>query len=68
MLRGKFEVNPFVGETAVFFPQQCMSHGCTVWVVLTVQRFVEAFSARAQLENKYLQFRDRIDPVYRADA
>ena len=68
LLKGKFELNPFVGETGVFFPQRCMSHGCTTWVVHTVQRFVDAFCARAQLENKYLKFQDRVDPVYRSDA
>jgi hypothetical protein len=68
LLKGKFALNPSIGETAVFFPQRCMSHGCTVWVIRTVQLFVDAFCTQAQLENKYLKFRDRLEADYRSGA
>jgi hypothetical protein len=67
-LKGKFEINPFIGENGVFFPQQCMSYGCTKWAVLTVLSFVSDFCNRTPLENKYVKFQERIDPVYMPDA
>lgn len=67
-LKGKFEINPFAGSNDVFFPPQCMSYGCAKWAVLSAQSFVTEFSNRVHLENKYLKFLERIDPVFTPDA
>lgn len=68
LLIGKFEINPFIGENSVFFPQQCMSYGCTKWAVFTAKDFVADFCYRTQLESKYFKFMDRINPIYVPDA
>jgi len=61
-LKGRFEINPAIGDNGVFFPQQCMSYGCTRWVVQTSLDFMRDFSERSGLPNRFEKFAARINP------
>lgn len=61
-LRGRFEINPAVGENGVFFPQQCMSYGCTRWAVNASLAFMADFSERSGLPYRFEKFATRIKP------
>lgn len=61
-LVGKFPINPFIGENGVFFPQQCISYGCTQWAVTTALRFMEKFSELSGLPFRFGKFLDRLNP------
>lgn len=61
-LKGRFEVNPAIGGNGVFFPQQCMSYGCTKWAVNTAIEFMRDFSSRADLPFRFEKFIERINP------
>ena len=61
-LKGRFEINPAIGENGVFFPQQCMSYGCTKWAVNTAIEFMKDFSNRADLPYRFDKFVERINP------
>jgi len=67
-LIGKFSINPFIGENGVFFPQQCMSYGCTQWAVTSALRFMEKFSELSGLPFKFGKFLDRINPEFENKA
>lgn len=40
-LKGKFELNPF--SSTPFFPNQCISYGCSRWAILNVITFFDEF-------------------------
>lgn len=61
-LKDKFPINPFIGVNGVFFPQQCMSYGCTKWAVSTALMFMKDFSERASFPYRFEQFASRVDP------
>lgn len=61
-LKGRFEINPAIGENGVFFPQQCMSYGCTKWAVNTALEFMRHFSERSGLPYRFATFAARIKP------
>ena len=61
-LKGKFEINPAIGENGVFFPQQCMSYGCTKWAVHIALEFMRDFSERSGLPYRFEKFAARIKP------
>lgn len=61
-LKGRFKINPAIGEDGVFFPQQCMSYGCTKWVVNTTLAFMKDFSKRSGLQYRFEKFAARIKP------
>jgi hypothetical protein len=61
-LKGRFEINPAIGENGVFFPQQCMSYGCTKWAVNTSLAFMGNFSERSGLPYRFEKFASRIIP------
>jgi hypothetical protein len=61
-LKGRFEINPFIGKNGVFFPQQCMSYGCTKWAVSTAVNFMRNFSKRAEVPFRFEKFIERINP------
>lgn len=61
-LKGRFELNPAVGDKGVFFPQQCMSYGCTKWAVSTSLEFMADFSERSGLPHRFEKFASRIRP------
>ncbi len=61
-LKGRFEINPAIGENGVFFPQQCMSYGCTKWAVNTALEFMKDFSERSGLIYRFEKFSERVKP------
>ena len=61
-LKGRFEINPAIGENGVFFPQQCMSYGCTKWAVNVTLQFMRDFSERSGLPYRFEKFAARIQP------
>lgn len=61
-LKGRFEINPAIGENGVFFPQQCMSYGCTKWAVNIALEFMRDFSERSGLPYRFEKFAARIKP------
>jgi len=61
-LKGRFEINPAIGENSVFFPQQCMSYGCTKWAVYTSLAFMKNFSEHSGLPYRVEKFAGRIKP------
>ena len=61
-LKGRFEINPAIGENGVFFPQQCMSYGCTKWAVNVALEFMRNFSERSGLPYRFEKFAARIKP------
>jgi hypothetical protein len=61
-LKGRFEINPTIDENGVFFPQQCMSYGCTRWAVNTSLAFMKDFSERSGLPYRFSKFASRINP------
>lgn len=61
-LKGKFGINPAIGDKGVFFPQQCMSYGCAKWAVKTALQFMKDFSQRSGLPYRFEQFAARINP------
>ena len=61
-LKGRFEINPFIGRTGVFFPQQCMSYGCTKWAVQNALGFMKEFSKRSGLLYRFEKFTSRLNP------
>lgn len=61
-LKGRFETNPAIGENGVFFPQQCMSYGCTKWAVNTALKFMKDFCQRSGLPYRFEKFAARINP------
>lgn len=61
-LKGRFEINPAIGENGVFFPQQCMSYGCTKWAVNVALEFMHDFSERSGLPYRFEKFSARIKP------
>jgi hypothetical protein len=61
-LKGRFEINPAIGENGVFFPQQCMSYGCTKWAVNTTLSFMKDFSGRSGLPYRFEKFTSRVNP------
>jgi hypothetical protein len=67
-LIGKFAINAFIGENGVFFPQQCISYGCTQWAVRSALRFMEKFSDLSGLPFRFGQFIDRLNPTVRHNA
>jgi len=52
-LRGKFRLSPFSRRSNLFFPDQCLSHGCAEWAMKSALHFVDEFWARIGIEPKY---------------
>lgn len=67
-LVGKFPINPFIGENGVFFPQQCISYGCTRWAVTSALRFMEKFSEFSGLPFRFGKFLHRLNPEIESKA
>lgn len=61
-LKGRFEINPAIDDNGVFFPQKCMSYGCTKWAVFSALEFMRDFSVRADLPFRFEKFAARINP------
>lgn len=63
-LVGKFPINPFIGKNGVFFPQQCMSYGCTQWSVTSALNFMKRFSEVSGLPYRFEKFIEKVNPIY----
>jgi hypothetical protein len=57
------QISPFLPNTEIF-PKAYMCHDMARWSVMTSLRFVEAFSQRSGLGNKYTKFIDRLNPGF----
>jgi hypothetical protein len=56
----KFPLSPFwQGDKT--FPEKCMSYGCAKWCVESALKFVELFCSETSIENRYLNFMDRLN-------
>ena len=49
----KFKLNPLVGESSLFFPHKCLSHGCAEWAFKSCMGFVDDFFNRIGIEKEY---------------
>ena len=49
----KFKLNPLVGESSLFFPHKCLSHGCAEWAFKSCMGFVDDFYNRIGIEKEY---------------
>jgi hypothetical protein len=45
-LKGKFDLNRYVAQNALWFPHQCLSAGCAFWSVATARDFSNEFCSR----------------------
>lgn len=61
-LKGRFETNPAIGNNGVFFPQQCMSYGCTKWAVNSSLAFMKDYSERSGLPFRFEKFAAHLKP------
>ncbi|MEU0110616.1 hypothetical protein ABZ313_35370 [Streptomyces sp. NPDC006251] len=61
-LGGKFSENPFVPKEYPFFPDRCLSHGCTVWAWNIVFGLVDEFFKRVGVTPVYNPLRDQLKP------
>jgi hypothetical protein len=53
-LSGKFPLSPFFAETGnPFFPDHCLSHGCTSWTWNSILGFADEFCSRLAIEPPY---------------
>jgi len=54
LLKGKFVPNPSLSPTnSVFFPQRCISYGCTQWAVNSAFNFMKKFSKLSGLTFRF---------------
>lgn len=60
ILRKKFAVNPFSVGNPMFFPDQCLGHGCAEWAVVNSIIFTDAFFRRLGLPAPYEGIRDEL--------
>jgi hypothetical protein len=60
-LQGKgFSVNPFTGTANPFFPDKCLSHGCTVWAWNAALTFSDEFFQRLGVTPVYANQRSSL--------
>lgn len=48
-----FSLNPFTGDGNPFFPDKCLSHGCTVWAWNAALAFADDFFSRLGVKPAY---------------
>ena len=58
----QFALNPFSGGANPFFPDKCLSHGCTVWAWETALAFADAFFVRLGVQPVYDRERNLLTP------
>lgn len=54
-LQGRFDQNPLTASGNAFFPDQCMSYGCTAWAVRQSQALVSHFGRKVGVDMRPLQ-------------
>jgi len=64
LLKVPVAVSPFRTTSPATFPTDFMSHDMARWAVKTAWNFIEAFSQRARLPNKYAFMVNDINPGY----
>jgi len=60
LLKKKFAINPFSAKNQMFFPDQCLGHGCAEWAVVNSVIFTDAFFRRLGLPAPYDGIRDEL--------
>ena len=58
----RFEMSPFIEDSAPIFPQKFISHGCTKWAVESSRSFMDLFAATLGLSSRFESFNDRLVP------
>jgi hypothetical protein len=58
----RFSVNPFTGDRDPFFPDRCLSHGCTVWAWNAALMFCDEFFNRVGVKPVYDSQRHTLIP------
>jgi hypothetical protein len=51
-LSGKFDLNPYVDNSSLWFPHQCLSAACAEWCVRAVLQFADEFSNQLQIPSR----------------
>lgn len=52
-LRSKFPLNPFVQESSLWFPHQCLGAGCAQWAVNASKELMFEFCSRMGIRNRF---------------
>lgn len=52
-LKGKFLLSPFYGTNSLWFPHQCLGHGCTKWANEVVISFMKEFCLKANISYRF---------------
>ncbi|SRR6266581_2088980 len=63
VLAGRFDPSPFLGPTEPLFPKRWATHGCTVWAVRSVVKFINEFDQRAGLPSLLTPFAERLNAL-----
>lgn len=58
----RFSLNPFTSAGNPFFPDKCLSHGCTVWAWNAAVAFTDDFFARLGVKPVYDILRNSLTP------
>lgn len=61
LLSGKFTLNPSLASDGVFFPQRCISYGCTQWSVKSAFNFMKKFSELSGLALRFDKHQGKFD-------
>ena len=57
---GSWAETQFLTENDPIFPMRCMTHGFAEWAVRSSLEFIQWFTKRADLPNRFAQFLDRM--------
>lgn len=63
ILKGKFQLSPFLDENAPIFPMRCMTHGFADWAIRSSLNFVSRFAQESGTPNKFDRFLDRLKTI-----
>jgi hypothetical protein len=59
-LKNKFPLNPLTSLGNPFFPDKCLSHGCSQWTVQSCIKFADLFYSKMGMANPYEHVRNRL--------
>lgn len=60
-LLGKFQMSPFIIETAPVFPVRCMTHGFAEWAVVSTIDYVKWFADLLNIPYRYEKYVDKLN-------
>lgn len=60
LLKHRAVVSPFYSPNDPLFPSAWVSHGTTVWAVGSIIKFIRDFELKANLENRFARFEERL--------